>query len=67
MRFESLEGMQEMQDSSWRASDVGEESSEHQGGLKKSGEDKGSCEDATGFLVQVTERERLETREWQVQ
>lgn len=43
MRFESLEGMQEMQDSSWRVNDVGEESSGHQGGLKESGEGKGSC------------------------
>ena len=39
MRFESLEGMQEVQDSSWRTSDAGEESS----GLEKAGEDKGSC------------------------
>ena len=39
VRFEALEGMQEMQDSSWRTSDAVEESS----GLKKPGEDKGSC------------------------
>lgn len=57
-----------MQDSSWRVNDVGEESSGHQGGLKESGRVREAVKDTAGFLVQVTERERVRNSgHWKVQ